>query len=84
MLDAQSTSTTGPVTSRLSASGAVSNDTPRRGRLPASTVDVHDAVATPAFVIPLAGYETDPPLRGASVASAPSISPRFARGSGRR
>jgi Amidohydrolase len=34
VLDTQSTSTTGPVTSRLSASGAVSNDTPRRGRLP--------------------------------------------------
>src|SRR5262249_37950236 len=52
--DTHSTSTTGPVTSMSSLSGAVWNDTPSCGTAPGSTVDVHEAEATPALLIPLA------------------------------
>ena len=48
------TNTTGPVTSVSAPSGSVANDTPIGGKLPASAVDVHEALATPALVMPLA------------------------------
>jgi hypothetical protein len=54
LLATHSTSTTGPVTSTSWSSASVSKDTPIRGRLPASAVEVHDALATPALVMPLA------------------------------
>ena len=54
LLATHRTNTTGPVTSVSSASGSVANDTPIDGRLPASAVDVHEALATPALVMPLA------------------------------
>jgi len=84
VLDTHSTSATGPVTSRSRRNGAVSNETPMRGRLPASAVEVHDALATPALVMPVAEYETALPARGASVTSAPSTSSFVRRAPGCR
>src|SRR3989442_15360400 len=83
-LATHSTSTTGPVTSVSSPSGSVSNDTPICGKLPASAVDVQDALATPALVMPLAEYETETVLRGISVTSAPDPFCSPLRGFGRR
>src|SRR6185503_16946973 len=54
VLETQRVSTTGPVTSRSSLNGAVSKDTPSRGKLPGSTVEVHEAEAMPALDIPVA------------------------------
>ena len=55
VLDTHRTSTTGPVTSvSVKQAASVSNDAPIGGRLPASAVDVQEALATPALVMPLA------------------------------
>src|SRR5712691_3525718 len=47
-------------------------------------VDVHEAEATPALLIALAGYEINEDLRGASFASAPSVSAPWPRATGSR
>ena len=70
VLETQSTSTTGPVISVSCLSGPVSKETPSCGSAPASTVEVHEAEATPALVIPLAEYSTDAAFFGASSTSA--------------
>ena len=55
VLETHSASAAGPVISRSSRRASVSNETPIRGRLPGSTVEVHEAEATPAFDMPAAG-----------------------------
>src|SRR6266849_546912 len=84
LLATQRTNTIGPVTSVSSASGSLANDTPIEGRLPASAVEVQDALATPALVIPLAEYESELALRGASMTSAPGTASSPPRAAGRR
>src|SRR2546425_12530594 len=84
LLATHRTNTTGPVTSVSCSSGSVANDTPIGGRLPASAVDVQEALATPALVMPLAEEESELDLRGACVTSAPGTPSSPPRAGGRR